>query len=112
MILKQPATERAFLCLQIPLLKNKSPLKTKLFVFFATNYNIYCLQHTNFIVILSHQQDALLTRTVMLFNNIAALTKRQLTKRDGFGLSIGLPAGSTKTTSGGNHDSNHLRHIG
>lgn len=48
----------------------------------------------------------------MLFNNIAALTKRQLTKRDGFGLSIGLPVGSTKTTSGGNHDSNHLRHIG
>ncbi|MET3814538.1 hypothetical protein ABIB18_001916 [Pantoea sp. UYEF8] len=48
----------------------------------------------------------------MLFNNIAALTKRQLTNRDGFGLSIGLPVGSTKTTSGGNHDSNHLRHIG
>jgi hypothetical protein len=48
----------------------------------------------------------------MLFNNIAALTKRQLTKRDEFGLSINSPVDSTKTTSGGNHDSNHLRHIG
>jgi len=47
----------------------------------------------------------------MLFNNIAALTKRQLTKRDGFGLSISKLVGSTKTTSGGNHDSYHLRHI-
>ncbi len=48
----------------------------------------------------------------MLFNNIAALTKRQLTKRDDFGLSIGLPVGSTKTISGGNHDSYYLRYIG
>lgn len=47
----------------------------------------------------------------MLFNNIAALTKRESTKRDGFGLSIGSPVDSAKTTSGGNYDSNHLRLI-
>lgn len=45
-----------------PTSKNKSTSKTKLFVFIAIKYNIYCLQHTNFIVILPHQQDALTDR--------------------------------------------------
>ncbi|ENA24590.1 hypothetical protein AC11_1805 [Escherichia coli 6-537-08_S3_C1] len=31
------------------------------FVFHAPFYNISCLQHTIFLVILSHQQDALTT---------------------------------------------------
>nr|DAM69280.1 MAG TPA: hypothetical protein [Caudoviricetes sp.]DAP48720.1 MAG TPA: hypothetical protein [Caudoviricetes sp.] len=36
------------------------------FVLHTSFYNISCLQHTIFLVILNHQQDALTTMKVML----------------------------------------------